>query len=153
MGRPNNFSISSFGRILKRFPEISILSLYDDHNLLVSDTIGRKDNPTENDIRNAIAYSDGEEGFCSEDIVRLQIDQDNYLVIWIGNKQTCHRLELIQKGNKAIECVSRFDSETAIHLLTSYLNGNIAWVKEYQWKKPIILEFLDNLERLRETRT
>jgi hypothetical protein len=120
---------------------------------LVSDTIGRKDNPTENDIRNAIAYSDGEEGFCSEDIVRLQIDQDNYLVIWIGNKQTCHRLELIQKGKKAIECVSRFDSETAIHLMTSYLNGNIAWVKEYQWKKPIILEFLDNLERLRETRT
>jgi hypothetical protein len=120
---------------------------------LVSDTIGKKDNPTEKDIRNAIAYSGGEEGFCSEDIVRLQIDQDNYLVIWIGNKQTGHRLELIQKGNKAIECVSMFDSETAIHLMTSYLNGNIAWVKEYQWKKPIILEFLDNLEHLRETRT
>ena len=106
---------------------------------LVSDTIGRKDNPTEKHIRDAIAYSDGEEGFCSEDLVRLQIDQDNYMVIWIGNKQTGHRLELIQKGNKAIECVSRFDSETAIHLMTSYLNGNIAWVKEYQWKKPIIL--------------
>ena len=120
---------------------------------LVSDTIGKKDNPTEKDIRNAIAYSGGEEEFCSEDIVRLQIDQDNYLVIWIGNKQTGHRLELIQKGNKAIECVSRFDSETAIHLMTSYLNGNIAWVKECQWKKPIILEFLDNLEHLRETRT
>jgi len=27
---------------------------------LVSDTIGRKDNPTEKHIRNAIAYSDGE---------------------------------------------------------------------------------------------
>lgn len=120
---------------------------------LVSDTIGRKDNPTENDIRNAIAYSDGEEGFCSEDIVRLQIDQDNYLVIWIGNKQACHRLELIQKGNKAIECVSRFDTETAIHLMTSYLKGNVSWVKEYQWKNPIILDFLDNLECLREPRT
>jgi hypothetical protein len=120
---------------------------------LVSDTIGRKDNPTEKDIRNAIAYPDGEEGFCSEDIVRLQIDQDNYLVIWIGNKQTGHRLELIEKGNKAIECVSRFDSETAIYLMTSYLNGNIIWAKKYQWKKPMVLEFLDNLEHLRKTRT
>ena len=120
---------------------------------LVSDTIGRKDNPTEKDIRNAIAYSDGEEGFCSEDIVRLQIDQNNYLVIWIGNKKTGHRLELIQKGNKAIECVSMFDSETAIYLMTSYLNGNIIWAKEYQWKKPMVLEFLDNLEHLRKTRT
>ena len=120
---------------------------------LVSDTIGRKDNPTEKHIRDAIAFSDGDEGFCSEDIVRLQIDQDNYLVIWIGNKQTGHRLELIQKGNKAIECVSRFDSERAIQLMTSYLNGNITWIKEYQWKKPVIQEFLDNLEHLRKIKT
>jgi len=120
---------------------------------LVSDTIGRKDNPTEKHIRDAIVYSDGEGGFCSEDLVRLQIDQDNYLVIWIGNKQTGHRLELIQKGNKAIECVSRFDSETAIQLMTGYLNGNISWVKEYQWKKPLIQELLDNLEHLRKTKT
>ena len=119
---------------------------------LVSDTIGRKDNPTEKHIRDAIAYSDGEEGFCSEDLVRLQIDQDNYLVIWIGTKQTGHRLELIQKGKKAIECVSRFDSATAIQLMTSYLNGNIAWVKKYQWKKPLILELLDNLGHLLKTK-
>lgn len=120
---------------------------------LISDTIGRRDNPTEKDIRDAIAYPDGEEGFHSEDIVRLEIDQDNYLVIWIGNSQTGHRLELIEKANKAIECVSRFDSETAIYLMTSYLNGNIAWAEEYQWKRPIVQEFLDNLEHLRRTRT
>ena len=112
---------------------------------LVSDTIGKKNNPTENDIINAIAYSDGEEGFCSEDIVRLEIDQDNYMVVWIGNKQTGHRLELIKKDNRAKECVARFDSETAIHLMTRYLNGKISWEKEYQWKKPLIQEVLDNL--------
>lgn len=120
---------------------------------LVSDTIGRKDNPTEKDIRNAIAYADGEEGFGIEDIVRLEIDQDNYLVFWIGNRQTGHRLELIQSGKNTIECVSMFDSEKAIQLMTNYLNGNITWVKEYQWKKPMILELYDNLEYLRKTRT
>jgi hypothetical protein len=118
---------------------------------LVSDTIGKKENPTEMDIRNAIAYSGGKEGFCGEDIVRLEIDRYNYLVIWIGSKQTGHRLELIQTGKKAIECVSRFDSETAILLMTCYFNGNNDWVKEYQWKKPVIQELLENLEHLRET--
>lgn len=120
---------------------------------LISDTIGRKDNATEKDIRNAIAYADGEEGFCTDDLVRLEIDQDNYLVFWIGNRQTGHRLELIQSGKDTVECVSKFDSETAILLMTNYLNGNTAWVKEYQWKKPMIVELLENLEYLRNTRT
>ena len=120
---------------------------------LISDTIGRKDNATKKDIRNAIAYADGEEGFCIEDIVRLEIDQENYLVFWIGNRQTGHRLELIQSGKNAIECVSMFDSEKAIQLMTDYLNGNITWVKEYRWKTPIVLELLKNLEYLRKTRT
>ena len=120
---------------------------------LVSDTIGRKDNATEEDIRNAIAYADGEEGFCTEDIVRLEIDQYNYLVFWIGNRQTGHRLELIQSGKDTIECVSKFDSETAIQLMTSYLTGNTDWVKEYQWKTPVVVELLDNLEHLRRIRT
>jgi len=115
---------------------------------LVSDTIGRKDNATEKDIRNAIAYADGVEGFGIEDIVRLEIDQDNYLVFWIGNRQTGHRLELIQSGKNTIECVTTFDSEKAIQLMTNYLNGNITWVKEYRWKTPIIRELLDNLEYL-----
>ena len=117
---------------------------------LVSDTIGRKDNATEKDIRNAIAYADGEEGFGIEDIVRLEIDQDNYLVFWIGNRQSGHRLELIQSGKNTIECVSMFDSEKAIQLMINYLNGNITWVKEYQWKTPMIVELFDNLEYLRK---
>ncbi len=120
---------------------------------LISDTIGRKINATEKDIRNAIAYADGEEGFNIEDIVRLEIDQDNYLVFWIGNRQTGHRLELIQSGKDRIECVSMFDSEKAIQLMINYLNGNITWVKEYQWKTPIIVELINNLEYLRKTRT
>ena len=120
---------------------------------LISDTIGRKINATEKDIRNAIAYADGEEGFNIEDIVRLEIDQDNYLVFWIGNRQTGHRLELIQSGKDRIECVSMFDSEKAIQLMINYLNGNITWVKKYQWKTPIVVELFDNLEYLRKTRT
>ncbi len=120
---------------------------------LVSDTIGRKDNATEKDIRNAIAYADDEEEFGLEDIVRLEIDRDNYLVFWIGNRQTGHRLELIQGGKDTIECVSMFDSEKAIQLMTNYLNGNITWVKKYQWKTPLVLELLDNLGYLRKTRT
>ena len=120
---------------------------------LVSDTIGRKDNATEKDIKNAIAYSDGDEGFGIEDIVRLEVDQDNYMVFWIGSRQTGHRLELIQSGKDTIECVHMFDSKKAIQLMTNYLNGNITWVKEYQWKTPIIAQLLNNLEHLRKSRT
>lgn len=116
---------------------------------LISDTIGRKENPTEKDIEKAIAYAGDK--FRNNDIVKLEKDQDNCLVLWIRDKQTGHCLELIENGKKKIECVSKFDSEAAIQIMINYLNGNVDWVKKYQWKTSAIVKFLDNLDRLRKS--
>ena len=119
--------------------------------MLFSDTIGRKEQPTEDDIKKAIAY--GGEKFRVNDLVKLEIDQDNYLSIWIGDKETGHRLEIRQSGVRNRECIPHFDSETAIKLMISYLNGNIDWMKEYQWKKTAAVQFIENTELLQDTKS
>lgn len=119
--------------------------------MLFSDTIGRKEQPTEEDIKKAIAYAG--EKFNVNDLVKLEIDQDNYLSVWIGDKQTGHRLEIRRRGAKNQEIILHIDSYTASKLMISYLNGSIDWMKDYQWKKTAVVQFLDNLELLQNRKS
>jgi len=51
---------------------------------LRTDTIGHFDNPTEDIIRDAVAYSG--EGAREGDLVKLMTDEGHYLCIWIGQR-------------------------------------------------------------------
>ena len=80
------------------------------------------------------------------------IDDENYLCVWIGKKETGHTLELRLKSTK-IKCKENFDSENAIKLMINYLHGDIAWVNEYLWEKSISQKFLESIRLLTRQKT
>ena len=57
---------------------------------LRTDTIGHFDKPTEDNIRDAVAYAG--EGGLEGDLVKLMIDDEYFLSIWIGRRSVGHRL-------------------------------------------------------------
>lgn len=95
---------------------------------LRTDTIGHIDQPTEIDIRSAISYP-GEKA-SERDIVKLMIDDSNYLCVWIGKKESGHALE-IMNGTTKLACKEKFDSESAINLMIKYLHRDLDWTKQY----------------------
>ena len=76
---------------------------------LRTDTIGHIEQPTEIDIRSSISYP-GEKA-SERDLVKLMIDDKNYLCVWIGKKEIGHTLE-IMTGTTKLECKEKFDSES-----------------------------------------
>lgn len=112
---------------------------------LRTDTIGHIERPTEKDIHSAISYP-GEKA-SENDLVKLMIDDQNYLCIWIGKKETGHRLE-IKTNSAKLTCQERFDTECAIQVMIKYLHGDLGWFNEYAWDKSISQKFLENIELL-----
>ena len=53
--------------------------------ILRTDTVGHFDNPTEEDIKKAISYPNG--NFHENDIVKLMMNKKSYLAVWIGKKE------------------------------------------------------------------
>ena len=96
--------------------------------ILRTDTIGHFDDPKEKHIQSSISYPG--ENASENDLVKLMIDEENYLCVWIGKKETGHTLELRVKSAK-ITCKERFGSETAIRVMIKYLHGDISWVNQY----------------------
>jgi len=113
--------------------------------ILRTDTIGHFEFPTEMSIRSAILYP-GEKA-SKNDLVKLAIDDNNYLCIWIGKKEIGHTLELKIKSIKRT-CKEKLDSKNAIQVMIKYLNGEIAWINEYLWDKSISQKLLENLQLL-----
>ena len=56
---------------------------------LRTDTIGHIDKPTETDIQSAISYP-GKKA-SENDLVKLMVDDTNYLCVWIGKKEIGHK--------------------------------------------------------------
>ena len=101
---------------------------------LRTDTIGHIEQPTEIDIRSSISYP-GEKA-SERDLVKLMIDDKNYLCVWIGKKEIGHTLE-IMTGTTKLECKEKFDSESAINLMIKFFHGDLDWTKRYSWEKSI----------------
>jgi hypothetical protein len=112
---------------------------------LRTDTIGHIDQPTEIDIRSAISYP-GEKA-SENDLVKLMIDDQNYLCVWIGKKEIGHTLE-IKTDTTKLACKEKIDSEIAIHLMIKYLHGDLDWINQYSWEKSISQKFLENIQLL-----
>ena len=89
---------------------------------LRTDTIGHIEQPTEIDIRSAISYP-GEKA-SENDLVKLMIDDQNYLCVWIGKKEIGHTLE-IKTDTIKLACKEKIDSEIAIHLMIRYFQRTI----------------------------
>ena len=114
--------------------------------ILRTDTIGHFSDPTETEIRRAIT-THGDNGKCENYIVKLMIDDDHCLCVWIGKKDVGHRI-VFKFGSTKIECSERLKTETAIELMNKYLNGDTKWFRKYQWDRPLAQDLFDNLEIL-----
>ena len=110
---------------------------------LRTDTIGHFDNPTEENIRNAISYP-GQRAH-ENDIVKLQINERYYLCFWIGKKEKGHRL-FLKFGKKQLECDKTFSSEKAVEVMIQYLHRDMSWFKSYNWNQPISEQFMENIQ-------
>jgi hypothetical protein len=117
--------------------------------ILRTDTIGHFNNPTESNIRAAISYPG--ENARENDLVKLMIDDDNYICIWIGKREIGHLLELRFRTNK-VTCKKYLSSENAIQIMIKYLHGDISWFNELSWDKSISQKLLDNLQILAESK-
>lgn len=112
---------------------------------LKTDTIGHFDNPTENNIRDAVMYAG--EGAREVDIVKLMIDDQHFLNIWIGKRSKGHLL-ILRTGPWKAECTEKLSSEKSVDLLISYLNNDLSKLNQLQWTRPFDIVFTDHLEKL-----
>ena len=112
---------------------------------LRTDTIGHFDSPTENNIRDAVIYPD--EGGQEGDLVKLMIDDVNFISIWVGKRAIGHRLTL-RSGTWKLESSEKLSSKMVAKLMVGYLNGDLSKLKELQWTRPIYKVFLDNIAKL-----
>ena len=106
---------------------------------LRSDALGNFDNPTAQNIEDAILYPNSENY-----IVRLDANDYDYLARWVGSKDVGHRL-VLRFDNTTIECSKKLDSNTAIIIMKKYLIQDMEWFKEYSWNQPISEKFIQNL--------
>jgi len=73
---------------------------------LRTDTIGHFENPTEDIIRAAVIYSG--EGTQENDLVKLMIDEEHFVSIWIGQKLEGHTLIVnIPRQSRGLYVVNR----------------------------------------------
>ncbi len=117
--------------------------------ILRTDTIGHYERPTDLNIRAAISYPG--ENARENDLVKLMIDEDNYLCVWIGKREIGHLLEL-RIGSNKVTCRKRLSSASAIQIMIKYLHGDVSWFNEFSWDKSISQKFLENLQILAELR-
>ena len=114
--------------------------------ILRTDTIGHFENPTEDDIQKAISYANGD--VCENDIVKLMINDESYLAVWIGKKENGHRLVFRHGKDIFVECDKKIDSNSAIQIMTKYLRRDMSWFKKYNWNQSIGKKFLEATEFL-----
>ena len=117
---------------------------------LRTDTIGHFDKPTEDNIRDAVVYAG--EGGLEGDLVKLMIDDEHFLSIWVGQRSIGHRLTL-RSGAWKLECTRKLSSETVVDLMIRYLHYDLSRLKELQWTRPIDKVLLDNITKLQNSRT
>jgi hypothetical protein len=111
--------------------------------ILRTDTIGHFEQPTELNIQSAISYPG--ENASENDLVKLMIDDENYLCIWIGKKEIGHTLELRFNSAK-MTCKEKINSENANLVMIKYLHGDLEWVNDYLWEKSISQKFLESIQ-------
>ena len=115
---------------------------------LRTDTIGHFDNPTEENIRDAVVYS--EEGGHGGDIVKLMSSDENFLSIWVGKRSIGHRLTL-RTGEWKLDSAEKLSSEIVVNLMIKYLHNDLSTLKEIQWTRPIDKILLDNIMKLKNS--
>ena len=114
--------------------------------ILRTDTIGKIENPTEDDIKNAICYADNKKA-CVGDFVNLMTDSEydgDFLSISLNVKDTGHSITLKMDDNK-MTCTANFDDNKSKELAIRYLYGDLSWIHDYKWKDHISKTFLKNL--------
>ena len=113
---------------------------------LRTDTIGHFDNPTENNIRDAVSYS-GEGGQVG-DIVKLMNDDEHFLSIWVGQRTVGHHLTL-RSGAWKLDSAKKLSTEIVVDLMVRYLHDDLSKLNELEWTRPIDKVFLDNIMKLK----
>ena len=113
---------------------------------LRTDTIGHFENPTEDNICDAVIYSG--EGAQENDLVKLMIDEEHFVSIWIGQRSDGHTL-ILRSGPWKNECTEKLSSERVVDLMVKYLHKDFLEFKGIHWKRPVDQVFLDNIKKLK----
>ena len=114
---------------------------------LRTDTIGHFDNPTVDNIRDAVSYSG--EGAQECDLVKLMDDDEHFLSIWVGQRSTGHHLTL-RSGTWKLDSVEKQSSEIVVDLMVRYLHNDLLKLNELEWTRPVDKVFLDNIMKLKK---
>lgn len=109
---------------------------------LRTDNFGHFDNPTEKNIRDAVANSG--EG----DLVKLMSDNEHFLSIWAGQCSVGHILTL-RTGEWKLDSAEKLPSKLVVDLMIRYLHDDLSRLKDIQWKRPIDKALLDNIMKLK----
>ena len=115
---------------------------------LRTDTIGHFDNPTKDNIRDAVTYSG--EGAQEGDIVKLIFNEENFLSIWIGKRSIGHKLTL-RTGAWKLESAEKLSSDIVVDLMDRYLPNDLSKLNKLQWTRPADKVFLDNIIKLKNS--
>ncbi len=115
-----------------------------------TDTIGHFKRATEDDIRSAISYPD--ENSSVNDLVKLMINDTNFICVWIGNRETGHTLELRFSSTK-ITSKEKINSESAIQVMIKYLHGDFEWLSDYTWGKSTSQQLIENMMYIAQMNT
>ena len=113
---------------------------------LRTDTIGHFENPTEDNICDAVIYAG--EGAMESDLVKLMTDEEHFVCIWIGQRSAGHTL-ILRSGPWKSECTEKLSSEMVVDLMVKYLHGDLLEFNNIQWKRPLDQVFLDNIKKLK----
>ena len=117
--------------------------------ILRTDTIGKIENPTEDDVKNAICYADNKKAYVG-DFVNLLTDSEydgDFLSISLNVKDTGHSITLKVDDNK-MTCTEKFHDKKSKELAIGYLHGDVSWILDFKWKDQISKTFIKNLELL-----
>lgn len=117
---------------------------------LRTDTIGHFENPTEKNIRDAVVYS--EEGGQEGDIVKLMVDDQHYISIWVGRRSIGHILTL-RLGSRKLDSAEKLSSEVIVELMVGYLHDDLSMLKKLKWTRSIDKVFMDNIMKLKDLTT
>ena len=111
---------------------------------LRTDTIGHFENPTEDNICDAVAYSG--EGAQEGDIVKLMTDEEHFLCIWIGKRSVGHIL-ILKSGRWKLECTEKLTSEMVVDYMVKYLHEDFSTFNKIKWTRPFDKVFFDNINK------
>jgi len=83
--------------------------------------------------------------------VKLMVDNEHFLSIWVGQRSTGLNLTL-RSGAWKRDSVEKQSSEIVVDLMVRYLHNDLSKLNELEWTRPVDKVFLDNIMELKKSK-